>query len=566
MKKLIIITLMLASSVAVYADYHYASHDGSNEYPYTGWETAALLIQDAVDAASPHDTVYIGAGEWIEEVLCEFYDSVAIIGMGWDSTYWHTDAYRTPAIYLGEACLVDNIKFRHPTWRSVDNLMGGPSTTITNCKFVDSHWGAHINGGTTEVSHCLFDNCEQAVGVYDYSGHFIVSNNLILNTTGHWAIHLISMSSVIQNNIIIPGSVTSISTGYHEGGNNLVSNNAIFGGNTGIATLNSIKHNNSITLQTRSGMIANINEVHINNSITNCDHGIDIIDENIVINYNNFWNNQLDIDNWGHSFDSVGNIFSDPMFVSDTDVHLQAFSPLIDTGDPNVFDVDGSRSDIGAYGGPYGCSYTYLDLAPQIPDSITVDLDTNSVILNWPMNTESDFNRYQIFRDTVPGFEPTIFDIISEPDTSFYADTNIEPGVPYYYRLTSVDNQGNVSDYSDEVAVIPTYVPGFIDDGLPKYTVIESVYPNPSNSNVTIVYSASNLGPQPPMIELKIFDIQGRVVKTLIDERKPMGTYRAVWDGTNNNNQPVASGNYIAKISQWGMDAGDFPVKITLIK
>ncbi len=111
-----------------------------------------------------------------------------------------------------------------------------------------------------------------------------------------------------------------------------------------------------------------------------------------------------------------------------------------------------------------------------------------------------------------------------------------------------------------------TGVPSFVDDGLPKYTVIESAYPNPANSYVTIVYSASNLGPQPPEIELKIFDIQGLIVKTLVDERKPAGTYRAVWDGTNNNNQPVASGNYIAKVFQWYQDAGDYPVKITIMK
>lgn len=52
------------------------------------------------------------------------------------------------------------------------------------------------------------------------------------------------------------------------------------------------------------------------------------------------------------------NVVADPLFVTFDaanhlyDMHLQAGSPLIDTGDPAILDKDGSRSDIGLYGGP----------------------------------------------------------------------------------------------------------------------------------------------------------------------------------------------------------------------
>ncbi|RME49773.1 MAG: hypothetical protein D6795_11205, partial [Deltaproteobacteria bacterium] len=56
-----------------------------------------------------------------------------------------------------------------------------------------------------------------------------------------------------------------------------------------------------------------------------------------------------------------GNISVDPRFVDTTgddplawDLHLSSDSPLIDAGDPALLDPDGSRSDIGAYGGPGG--------------------------------------------------------------------------------------------------------------------------------------------------------------------------------------------------------------------
>lgn len=50
-----------------------------------------------------------------------------------------------------------------------------------------------------------------------------------------------------------------------------------------------------------------------------------------------------------------GNVQVDPQYVNThTDHHLQAGSPLIDTGDPTITDHDGSASDYGCYGGPYG--------------------------------------------------------------------------------------------------------------------------------------------------------------------------------------------------------------------
>jgi hypothetical protein len=52
----------------------------------------------------------------------------------------------------------------------------------------------------------------------------------------------------------------------------------------------------------------------------------------------------------------TGNLSADPLFVSATDLHLQGGSPAVNTGNPDATyqDVDGSRNDLGAYGGPQG--------------------------------------------------------------------------------------------------------------------------------------------------------------------------------------------------------------------
>ncbi len=51
----------------------------------------------------------------------------------------------------------------------------------------------------------------------------------------------------------------------------------------------------------------------------------------------------------------VGCIFADPDYVDPfTDHHIEAGSPAEDTGDPSIEDYDGTLSDMGCYGGPYG--------------------------------------------------------------------------------------------------------------------------------------------------------------------------------------------------------------------
>jgi len=153
----------------------------------------------------------------------------------------------------------------------------------------------------------------------------------------------------------------------------------------------------------------------------------------LSVNYNDFWDNNVDINSDRPIlFDSMGNIFTDPMFMGGNDYHLQAFSPLIDAGDPEIFDPDSTRSDMGIYGGPLGESYNYIDLPPLAPDSLSALVLADTIFINWRYNTEADFNRYQLHRDTYSGFTPSVFNLISEPDTSYYEDGDLTAGHNYY--------------------------------------------------------------------------------------------------------------------------------------
>ena len=68
--------------------------------------------------------------------------------------------------------------------------------------------------------------------------------------------------------------------------------------------------------------------------------------------YSSFYDNDGGYDGVDAPTAAGGNISGDPRLTSTWE--LESDSPCIDTGDPAVSDVDGSRSDMGAYGGPVG--------------------------------------------------------------------------------------------------------------------------------------------------------------------------------------------------------------------
>ena len=75
--------------------------------------------------------------------------------------------------------------------------------------------------------------------------------------------------------------------------------------------------------------------------------------KNFIISHNNIFNNKEgEYRDMPDYTEKSGNISIDPMFVGDDDYHLKPGSPCIDTGDPEITDRDGSRSDMGLYGGP----------------------------------------------------------------------------------------------------------------------------------------------------------------------------------------------------------------------
>jgi hypothetical protein len=81
----------------------------------------------------------------------------------------------------------------------------------------------------------------------------------------------------------------------------------------------------------------------------------------------------------------------------------------------------------------------------------------------------------------------------------------------------------------------------------PKIFGLSQNYPNPFNPVAVIEFTIGSDHPG-SHITLKIYNIAGQLVKTLVDEEKTPGTYSVTWDGKNNSNEEVASGVYFYEL------------------
>ena len=108
--------------------------------------------------------------------------------------------------------------------------------------------------------------------------------------------------------------------------------------------------------------------------------------------------------------------------------------------------------------------------------------------------------------------------------------------------------------HSGDVAAIDDY-----DVIFPNEVIIHNAYPNPFNPVTYLRYDL----PQNEMIKITIYDMMGRIVKTLVNSFQTAGYKTIQWNATDNKNEPISAGLYLYTIQ-----AGEFrqTKKIVLLK
>ena len=222
-------------------------------------------------------------------------------------------------------------------------------------------------------------------------------------------------------------------------------------------------------------------------------------------------------------------------------IRALVFNP---TGNHTLF--AGYASTTANIGGVFEYTFSFV---PVELVSFSAEVYSNNVTLSWITATEINNSGFQIERRNANTEQWNNIGFVNgngnSTETRYYSytDNSVTPG-QYYYRLKQIDYNGNFK-YSKEVEV--TILP------VSEFTLKQN-YPNPFNPNTRIAFSIPNSS----FVSLKVFDILGNEINTLVNGELTQGSYEVEFNGTN-----LPSGVYF-----YNLTAGDFSktMKMNLLK
>jgi hypothetical protein len=343
----------------------------------------------------------------------------------------------------------------------------------------------------------------------------------------------------IDHNLIISGNGFSEAMNITAGDSGLVIiNNTIIGGS-------------GIFIQSGTGP-------HIrNNIIAFADKGIEVWSGIASFAYNDVWQCASPYDGIPDQTGRNGNIAADPRFVdkANQDYHLLPSSPCIDAGDPRSDfshepEPNGGRINMGAYGGTEDATRSLPVIIVEPPMTLdfgNVTLDSSAQLSFSIQNVGHSILLVTEIASSnaafVTNFNPS--DSLILPANNLHVLVTFRPTVSTSYgdSLTILNN--------DRPTVISLRGNGIVtevkdkreNDAIPEAFALFQNYPNPFNPSTIINYTIPHSG----HVMLKVFNLLGEEVASLMDKQLPAGRRQVEW-----NAGGLASGVYFYRLQAGG--------------
>ncbi|GEM_PF-3349630 len=165
------------------------------------------------------------------------------------------------------------------------------------------------------------------------------------------------------------------------------------------------------------------------------------------------------------------------------------------------------------------------------------------LIPDYYANEEQKYSSYAIYTDFIGDFNGDGYDDIFVVASTFRKNDQ-EIGKLYVYSIKKINGIKEVKSH-----------------GIDGFQLLPGS-PNPFNNRILIPFQLKTTSE----IQIDIYDIRGRLIKTLFSGKKTVGVHRLSWDGKTNSGQEAASGLYFVVLKLNNTNLNMYTRKIVLLK